>query len=491
MPRLHVREPSIVEEEAECHRDFIAIRGSVEESTENLLEVMVLWGSTILATKHLTEGGEVVVGDAKASIARLPEALLGAPSLVVARADARSFTMHVPEGAVAHVNGSDTQVTGPCDRQMKAGERARMVLGDFEIWVSVLSGAEKVAPVPMFERLREGGAGYIAAAGLAHGALFGVFAYHRPDLGVDADSAETSARRLVLLRQYLRASAEPSREIVEERAETERDAAAPGGGARALGAEGKLGKPAAPAANRRYGVAGKADELDPKLSRERAIAEARDFGAIGLLAMVSGDANAPTAPWGDVMARGVDPKSALGNMFGSDIGESGGMNGLGLSGTGEGGGKFQGIGLDSIGALGHFAGPPGTGPGGFGCGGGPCDRNLRSHVTRGPSLRAAGKTEVIGRLPPEVIQRVVRQSFGRFRSCYEAGLRKNPSLEGRVVTRFVIDRSGAVSHATDGGSDLPDQAVVTCVTRAFHALSFPEVEGGIVRIVYPLMFTPG
>ena len=96
-----------------------------------------------------------------------------------------------------------------------------------------------------------------------------------------------------------------------------------------------------------------------------------------------------------------------------------------------------------------------------------------------------------GRLPPEVIQRVVRASFSRFRLCYESGLRSNPNLSGTVTTRFVIDRSGGVSSASDSGSTLPDRAVVQCVNRGFSALSFPQPEGGIVTVSYPITFTPG
>jgi len=66
-----------------------------------------------------------------------------------------------------------------------------------------------------------------------------------------------------------------------------------------------------------------------------------------------------------------------------------------------------------------------------------------------------GSTAVNGRLPPEVIQRIVRQNFGRFRLCYENGARTAPSLKGRVSVRFVIDRTGAVVGAADAGSDLP------------------------------------
>ena len=102
-----------------------------------------------------------------------------------------------------------------------------------------------------------------------------------------------------------------------------------------------------------------------------------------------------------------------------------------------------------------------------------------------------GATSVSGRLPPEVIQRIVRQNFGRFRLCYENGLRNNPNLQGRVGVNFVIGRDGAVSQVQNGGSDLPDSGVVQCVVRAFYGLSFPQPEGGIVTVGYPIMFSPG
>ncbi len=86
---------------------------------------------------------------------------------------------------------------------------------------------------------------------------------------------------------------------------------------------------------------------------------------------------------------------------------------------------------------------------------------------------------------------MVRQNFGRFRQCYEAGLRHSPSLQGRVAVRFVIDRDGAVSSAASAGSDLPDSGVVSCVISAYYGLSFPAPEGGIVRVVYPILFQPG
>jgi hypothetical protein len=210
------------------------------------------------------------------------------------------------------------------------------------------------------------------------------------------------------------------------------------------------------------------------------------FGMIGLLnSGAGGDPNAPTAPWGKDDSLGNDPLSAKGNMWGSDVGESFGAGGLGLTGIGGGGGRGEGIGLGSVGALGHGAGT-GTGQG-FGSGHGRLGGSRRA---KPPQVRM-GATSVSGRLPPEVIQRIVRQNFGRFRLCYENGLRNKPALQGRISVRFVIEPNGSVGSVGNAGSDMPDAGVVACVTRAFHGLSFPQPEGGKVLVVYPIMFSPG
>jgi hypothetical protein len=108
---------------------------------------------------------------------------------------------------------------------------------------------------------------------------------------------------------------------------------------------------------------------------------------------------------------------------------------------------------------------------------------------QGQAQRGAVRT--MPRSPPEVVQRIVRQNFGRFRLCYENGLRRNSNLTGRVNVRFVIGRDGSVATATNSGSDLPDTAVVSCVVGAFRYLSFPQPEGGPVTFVYPISLTPG
>jgi len=104
-----------------------------------------------------------------------------------------------------------------------------------------------------------------------------------------------------------------------------------------------------------------------------------------------------------------------------------------------------------------------------------------------------GATQVTGAgIPTEVIQRIVRQNYGRYRLCYEGGLRNNPNLQGRVSTRFTIDVNGGVRNVGNSGSDLPDAAVVQCVIKGFQGLSFPVSDSGQpLTVVYPILFSPG
>jgi Ca-activated chloride channel family protein len=278
-----------------------------------------------------------------------------------------------------------------------------------------------------------------------------------------------------------------------------------GTGTRAKGEEGSMGNPntrtTTAVAARRYGVQGPKDNEDGRPTLQSAPADVAQFGMIGALAggdvpaatttpggppPIAAAPAAPKAPGGSEDSAGQDKKvagAARGNVFGGDIGDS---FGAGLTGAGEGGGgRGEGIGLGNVGAIGHGAGT-GTGQG-IGNGRG---RLGGGHRMQPPQIREA-TVSVNGHLPPEVIQRIVHQNYGRFRLCYEGGIRNNPNLQGRVTVKFIIDRSGAVSMTADGGSDLPDQAVVQCVTRGFANLSFPQPQDGMVTVVYPLIMSPG
>lgn len=112
------------------------------------------------------------------------------------------------------------------------------------------------------------------------------------------------------------------------------------------------------------------------------------------------------------------------------------------------------------------------------------------HLTPRPRLRP-GQMTVTGRLPPDVIQRIVHHNYGRFRPCYDDGLIKNQELKGTVTTRFVIDARGLVSSSkTDPSTTLGDATVAACIARGFRELQFPPPESGVVVVVYSIILEP-
>jgi len=163
-------------------------------------------------------------------------------------------------------------------------------------------------------------------------------------------------------------------------------------------------------------------------------------------------------------------QAPLGNMFGNPV------EGIGSSGNAEIPRAAAGTAFGNFGSSGQ-----GMGDGRGSLGGG--------HMVVAPRIRE-GAVRVMGHLSAEVIQRIVRQNYGRFRLCYENGTRNKPELHGAVVTRFTIDPSGAVVVTGDAGSSLPDSSVVQCVVRGFGNLSFPKPDG-LVNVVYPIEFQLG
>jgi hypothetical protein len=102
--------------------------------------------------------------------------------------------------------------------------------------------------------------------------------------------------------------------------------------------------------------------------------------------------------------------------------------------------------------------------------------------------KGSGKTHET-RLPGTLMRDVIRAQFPAFDVCYVDGLMRAPQLEGQVVVQFVIARSGRVS-AAKYGTNLADEEVAECVTAQFQTLRFPEPSGGVVRVTYPLTFSP-
>jgi hypothetical protein len=105
--------------------------------------------------------------------------------------------------------------------------------------------------------------------------------------------------------------------------------------------------------------------------------------------------------------------------------------------------------------------------------------------------RPAPEGSVGGHIDPRLVQAGLEARMPRFRACYRAGVKRDPTLRGEVKVRFVIDPAGHATGAMDAGSRLKDREVVRCIMNEIGAMRFPKPEDGAVTIVHPILFSPG
>ena len=467
--------PAVSSEETESHLDAV--------------EVKISWGTQILSTTHLESGKGFSIGDGGDFVH--PNAF-GKTSLVSHRG--ASTVVSIPDGATAKLftRGESPRTVNAGDEiELTNGMRLSIELEPVTIEVSAVRAGKKFQ-VGFLASLMGGAAAAIGLSFVGHAAIVASLAMFMPKMG--ADDAEAIDRQQILTMQTLmNAAADREQEILkEEQASQDSSGGGSKGGEPHKGEEGKAGSDQPKAAPGHMSSRGSDDKV--VLSRADEIKLAREGGFIGILN--SGiNSTGPSSPWGADWQQGMDREDHKGGLFGDNPGDEYGT-GLGLSGTGlGGGGNGEGVGIDGVGNTvgggGGGKGKWGYGPGdkgGIGNGHGP---GGGGHVAKAPQMRQPTKVDVNGRLPPEVIQRIVRENAGRMRMCYQGGLRTNPTLTGRVTTKFIIGRDGSVAVAQDAGSDLPDQQVVQCVVKSFQSMSFPQPEGGVATVVYPIVFSPG
>jgi hypothetical protein len=473
------------------------------------LEVTVLWGTNVLAVAQLTPPRAYAVGEVggpggagtsalgNVDFAMEPERLGSARRDIVALRNGAAFAVFGPDETPRVLEAGQavdaSNVIVDCS-DVLPGARGIELRHERVVLIQAaginfrLAGTEKPAAVPraVLAATDRTALTALGSAAILQSLLIATLAYLTPSLA-EASDDELNRDRLYLMQQYLQANAERNREQEPQKLEEAGgEKGAPAEASR--GPSGKSGRTDVAQQAKRMAVAG--DSPERVIARSEMLKEAQNFGMIGVLNALNGS-TAPSSPWGELQAMGPDATNAHGDLFSPEIGDAFGY-GVGLSGTEQGGGgKGIGVGINGIGdgtCIG--VGCLSNGKGGLGGWGNGHGRLGGTHNPGSPQVRMSPGTVLSGRLPQDVIQRIVRQNFGRFRQCYEMGLRSNPNLEGRVTARFVIGRDGAVSNVSAGG-DLPDAQVKSCVASAFYGLSFPSPENGIVTVSYPIMLTPG
>ncbi len=270
---------------------------------------------------------------------------------------------------------------------------------------------------------------------------------------------------------------DPVPDWVNDRAES-----SGGTGQAAADESGAMGETTSPHTTHRSGIEGHADHQEMARDQQRTQAQ-QAASVLGTMLTQMGSLG-PTSPYGADRAIGMDALSALGALTGDQTGANFGFYGLGMSGTGRGGG---GDGRDTYGQgrLGTIGGGAGNGTGdGYGEG----VSRLGGRQQRIPGGVRPGTAEVHGALSAEVIRRTIRRHINEVRFCYEQGLSTRPDLAGRVTVSFIIGASGAVQSSAMRDTTLSDAHVESCIVQAVHRWTFPAPDGGgVVGVNYPFV----
>ncbi|MFO0662805.1 MAG: AgmX/PglI C-terminal domain-containing protein [Polyangiaceae bacterium] len=116
---------------------------------------------------------------------------------------------------------------------------------------------------------------------------------------------------------------------------------------------------------------------------------------------------------------------------------------------------------------------------------------LTGTAPRGPS----GESPAGQGIRASDIRDVLHGARPMLRRCYEAALKRDPTLRGRVRIRFVLMATGKVKSAKleDPAPPEPkvtDGAFRQCLTNTILRLVFPRFEGSEVTIVFPMTSAP-
>lgn len=232
------------------------------------------------------------------------------------------------------------------------------------------------------------------------------------------------------------------------------------------GEEGQMGKKDAPKTNARSA---------PRAIDPNAKEVVKRTGLLGALGRGGGGLSTVFGTGG----LGGDLKGAVGNMFGPVVGDSGGLGGLGIRGSGTGGGgSGETIGIGAVGTKGRGGGlgSYGTGVGGLGKKG---ERDVAI---------STGTAQVMGSIDKELVRKVIQDHAAQIRYCYEQQLTLNPRLAGKVSIKWVINADGSASSAQidPSATTLENDQVHQCMMSRIQSWQFPKpMGGGIAVITYP------
>lgn len=453
--------------------------------SQEVLEVRVLWGDTILDHAHFYEPKRITIGESRKntfslSSEALPDDMASFPLI---EADGERLLINFTDVMNGEVVLKDQVLSLQQIKQsakvqrtdngyqfaLPAQSKVRLAVGELLFEISFVPAPKRLPPA-VLNQMDHHLARSMGASFLIHGILILMMLF--------ADESQQN-----LDEGFLKQDNRFAQLIVRPQEPEKKKKKQESGGAKAKGKEGKMGKKNAPAVKRRAGQIKKNPDGTAPIDMQKTAKAVMDkLTKKGLLGLLPGGGN---KAGGIISAKGFggDDANSLGGWQGSKVGDALGGGGLGLKGGGGGGGGFSGAsaGLGRIGTYGR-----GGGKGGRNWGRSRLRRKRKRAVTV-----STGPPAIYGGLDRKIIQRIINQNRRRFKYCYERELIKNQQLQGKIHVWFQIEANGRVYKSKVSRTTMNNDRVEQCLVRRVRVMRFPAPKGGgIVVVNYPFIFRP-
>lgn len=94
-------------------------------------------------------------------------------------------------------------------------------------------------------------------------------------------------------------------------------------------------------------------------------------------------------------------------------------------------------------------------------------------------------------LDKESLNKFIRLRIKSVQACYEKELKRNPSLKGKLVIRFVVTTQGRVGEVSVDSNTMGDRQVESCITQLIRRWTFPFKPDEDAPVSFPFVFSPG
>ncbi|MEE2644903.1 MAG: AgmX/PglI C-terminal domain-containing protein [Myxococcota bacterium] len=461
----------------------------VSPDGRRVLEVLTLWGGTVIDAQHLQEEESYLIGESDESDycmdmseinSRLPD------PFPLAHYNGEQMCVNIPAGVTGEVMlnqkvfdlqalinaGKLTQsrsLPGALTLILPFKARCRLHIGELTFLINAVPAIlapPKQSPIQLERQLAYTN-GSIVLLFFCFWILIQLIPESPESLRLDQLNAVDKFVEMIV-------------DAEEEKREEEKEQGDKGA-QRAKGEEGSTGRQDVPEQDRRLQVKGE-ETGNPETIRARneAIASAfvsEIFAGVdsGLLA-------------GDESAIALGALEAFnGNRSSADVGDAYGMGGLGGTGVGRGGGG-DGESSWGLGGLSTTGGGSGRGSGKYGRG----SARIGTRKARRPRLIPRPPEVLQGSLDKSIIRRVIMSRSSAYQDCYGRQLQSNRGLQGEIRFKIMISGQGKVISARVASTTMNNRLVERCVSTHNTALGFPAPKhGGIVKVRYPFRFKPG